>query len=478
MANAFDEFDTQPTGNAFDEFAATVNAPKTATDILTYPKTPWERFTSPTTPEPVSGKDILMGVGVGTGLGAAIGSPTLLGAPVAATVGGVTGGLSTLAGEVARAQGASPAAQLTAETIAGLGLNLVGMGAKSAAKQLLPWRERAIARMLPGKSEEAAVQKVGQRMFGKDTYNAMYTTENSQATQQALKEQIFGKEAVALGQIDETTKASSLLRDRFYKNLDKLQDSKVAFRTSPEFKTLEDDLMGLLERPGMLDKKEISIIKKITGNTFSARPDVKEKASQDLLNLIQNGGLRPSKEFGKQEVLIGKEAQDLLKKRFDEYLMRNVGEKQYSVLKQAERQEFIAEARDAIPALFAENAKVVRGSPEWKAVLESVANSPEGKKDLIGAFNRTIAGMDDLKKIEKVYYDVIPALRASGAVDMKQSAEILAKIKAIPKEASKELQLSNIKKALLFPSIGTTAANIGSDQVQANLLGALAPFSM
>lgn len=87
MANAFDEFDTQPSGNAFDEFNATVNAPKTATDILTYPKTPWERFTSPTTPEPVSGKDILMGVGVGTGLGAAIGSPTLLGAPVAAAVG-------------------------------------------------------------------------------------------------------------------------------------------------------------------------------------------------------------------------------------------------------------------------------------------------------------------------------------------------------------------------------------------------------
>jgi hypothetical protein len=168
-----------------------LNQPTTATEVLNEPQTAFQKFTSPTEPTPFNLKNVAADVAIGAGTGALLGSPTWVGTVPAAGLGGFLGLTGGVAGETARTLGASPATQMAAETVASLGTQGALMGIKGAAK-LLPWKGRVLTNLIPNNVEQRAAIVVGEKMFGKDTYGVLHTTENSEAAQTALKAQIFG----------------------------------------------------------------------------------------------------------------------------------------------------------------------------------------------------------------------------------------------------------------------------------------------
>lgn len=458
MANAFDEF-TNPSGNAFDEYSPSSTeaaATPTATEVLTEPKTLWQQFTSPVEPSDFNLKNVGADVALGAGTGALLGSPTWVGTAPAAGLGAVLGLTGGLAKEAVKSSGGSPAAQMLAEGVGSLGTQGIAMGIKGATK-LLPWKGRALASMFPNNVEQRASQVVGEKMFGKDTYGVLHTTENSEATQNALKQQIFGNDLSVLGSnIDR--KASDILRAGFYNTLSGLKQSGNTFAQSPEFKALSDDVNALIER-GLMSPTEAANLKKTVFLELSKNPKVAPFASQDVLNLIQNGGVYTVAKKGAEvetKTKIPEAARDALKTRFDEYLQRNVGEKQYSVLKNAERREFIAEARDAMPTLINEGFKY--GSPEFTKVINLAKQSPEGKTDLLNALNQHLKSQPDPDKIVSEFRRIAPGLRELGIIDRKQSGEMMQKILTIPKNVSNEVRRKTIQNILLFPAVSTINA--------------------
>lgn len=473
-----------------------LNQDTTATEVLTEPKTAFQKFISPAEPTPFSLGNVATDVGIGAGMGAILGSPTWLGTLPAAGLGGFLGLTGGIAGETARTMGASPATQMAAETVASLGTQGALMGIKGAAK-LLPWKGRALTNLIPNNVEQRASQVVGEKMFGKDTYGVLSTTENSEAAQTALKAQIFGNNLSQLGQ-NVDRKASDLLRDDFYANLknlksqvsvtkqvtpaqyspfgleiaakkvDKISTPNV-FATSPEYKTLMDDVNALIER-GQMTTGEAANLKKTLFSELSTNPKVAPFAAKDVLNLIQNGGVYTVAKKGAEietKTKIPEAARDVLKTRFDEYLQRNLGQKQYSVLKAAERQEFIAEARDAMPTLINEGFKY--GTPEFTKVINLVKQSPEGKNDLLAALNQHIKNLDDPQKMVSEFNRIAPGLRELGVIDRAQSGKILQKILTVPKNIDDAVRRKTIQNILLFPAVTTTVTQT---------TGALQPFSM
>jgi hypothetical protein len=485
MANAFDEF-VPTTTNAFDEYTTGTNESmdsQTATEVLTEPKSAFEQFTSPTEPVPFNLKNVAADVGIGAGMGALVGSPTWLGTVPAAGLGGFLGLTGGVAREISRTLGASPATQMAAETVASLGTQGALMGIKGAAK-LLPWKGRALTNLIPNNVEQRAATVVGERMFGKDTYGVLSTTENSEAAQTALKAQIFGNDLAQLGQ-NVDRKASDLLRDNFYENLKNLKSQvrvtrettpaqyspfglEVApktvtktstpnvFATSPEYKALMDDVNALIER-GQMTAGEAGNLKKTLFSELSTNPKVAPFAAKDVLNLIQNGGVYTVAKKGAEietKTKIPEAARDVLKTRFDDYLQRNLGEKQYSVLKSAERQEFIAEARDAMPTLINEGFKF--GSPEFTKVISLVKQSPEGKNDLLAAMNQFIKNQSDPDKMVTEFKRIAPGLRELGIIDRAQSGQIMQRILTVPKNIDAAVRRKTIQNILLFPAMTTT----------------------
>lgn len=470
-----------------------LNAPQTVTEKLEAPKSAFETFTSPTTPEPFTGKDILAQGVIGAGIGGALGAPTLIGAPAGALTGGILGLTSGMAGEVSRAMGNTPATTLGLETLFGLGTQGIGLATKGVAK-LLPWKGRVIANMLPGNLEANATKIVGEKMFGKDTYSLLHTTENSEAVQNALKSEIFGNDLTTLGQnVDK--KASDILRDNYYNTVKDLKSQNLVsgelvpatyssmgipitkagvkvtklpnvFSTSPEYKSLMDDVSVLAERERM-SPSEVRSLQTILRNELSKNPKVAETAHQDVLNLLQNGGIYTVGKKGAEvetKTKIPEEARKALVTRFDQYLERNVGEKQYGILKNAEKQEFIAEARDAIPTLLNENFRL--GSPEFTNAINLIEQSPNGKQEVINAFNQHLKNLENPEDMKKAYNSIAPKLRALKILDRQTSSNISQKIAAIPKGVSDIVKAQTLKNLLIFPTISTTGAElIGNDKV-------------
>jgi hypothetical protein len=461
-------FDPSSAQASLDEFVAN---PVTATEVLERKPSMWERFTSPSPEEEFSFKDVLASGVVGTGLGAALGSPTLVGTGPAAAAGGFLGLTSGVAGEAARAAGWSPAAALTAETVAGLGTNVMAKGAKEAIALVPNWTIRQTVKSLPGgQVAENARKVVGEKMFGKDRYNLFNTTENSEATQQALKQQLFGQDVVSLG-VNADRKASDILREKLYSSTRNLKQSGNTFSTSPEYTALVDDARALMER-GMMSKDEFTNLQKILRLELSKNPKVEPFAQQDILNLIQNGGVYTVAKKGAEvetKTKIPEAAREKLKERFNEYLERNLGSKQYDVLKGAERQEFIAEARDAMPTLLNEGFKF--GSPEFTKIINLVKQSPEGKKDLMGALNQHLNSIEDPQKMLKEWQRIAPGLRELGVLDRQGTADIMKKVAELPKNVDKLTLKKNLQNLILFPAVAATGAELQSnDKIPLNPL--------
>lgn len=483
-----------PENDLPEEIVSAINKPMSVSEQLAAPKSAWETFTTPIEPQEFSGKDVLTEGAIGAGIGAALGSPTLIGAPAGALTGGILGLTSGMAGEVSRAMGNTPATTLGLEALFGLGTQGIGLAAKEATK-LLPWKGRVLSAMLPGNLEKNASKIVGERMFGKDTYGLLHTTENSEATQTALKNQIFGNDIDLLtSNVDK--KASDILREGYYNTLKELKDTTITtteqipatfsrfynkevtkpsikvtklpnvFSTSPEYKLLLDDVDTIAQRTNM-SSGEIRDMQQILRNELSKKPAIAETSQSDVLNLLQNGGVYTvAKKGGEAETKtkIPEEARKALVKRFDQYLERNVGEKQYSILKNAERQEFIAEARDAIPTLLDEGFRL--GSPEFTKAISLIEQSPTGKQDVINAFNQHIKNLENPEDMKRAFVSIAPKLRALKIIDRKGTSDISQKIRATQKGTSDLVKAQTLKNILIFPTISTTTSEvIGNDRL-------------
>jgi hypothetical protein len=385
--------------------------------------------------------------------------------------GGLLGLTSGLAGETARSMGASPASAFLAETLGGLGTNVAAKGATGLLALVPSWRVRQVVKSLPGgRVAENARNVVGEKMFGKDTFNLFNTTENSEATQLALKQQIFGQDLTKLGtNIDR--KASDILREQLYSSTKNLKQSGNTFSTSPEYTALIDDARALMER-GQMNKDEFNNLQKIIRLELSKNPKVEPFAQQDMLNLIHNGGVYTVSKKGAEvetKTKIPEGAREKLKERFNEFLQRNLGNKQYEVLKGAERQEFIAEARDALPTLLNEGFKF--GTPEFTKIINLVKQSPEGKKDLMGALNQHLNSIEDPQKMLKEWQRIAPGLRELGVLDRQGTADIMKKVSELPKNVGALTRRKNLQNIILFPSVAATGAELQTnDKIPLNPL--------
>lgn len=475
-----------------------LNAPETVGETLAAPKSWW---TSPTVPPSDSGlQRIGESTAIGAGIGAAVGAPTGVGIVPGAIGGGISGLFSGVAGEIARKQGAPEPVILASEFAGG---SVPSILKNIAAKGLssIPYRGKVLAGFFETPQVEAKVSGLTKDiLFGKKALPTGYNVDNSLETQTALRQQYLGESLDTLGDISPDKKVSDILREKLYSGLQSAREKEIvsatktpvtrdvmgvvtgggktvitrdqnAFIRSPEYKGLMQDLTTLEERD-MLDGTSLASLKKILSEEFSTNPAVKEKASQDILNLIQNGGVYTVGKKGAEletKTKINEATRKVLKERFDAYLERNMGSKAYSNLKAAEAAEFTAQARDEIPMII--QSKFKYGSSEMNDVLNSIKNSPEGKQDFATAVMQHLRGFDTEKEMMSEFSRLRPALKEAGVFDNQQISTIYNKIKSYEKIKDTGMRFKNIQNAITFPLTGVLGSQ-GANSRKSNPLEA------
>lgn len=424
-----------------------------------------ESITTPADPEAFSygrvGASTLTGIGVGG----------VLGGPMGMVGGGFAGLTSGVAGEVSRAYGNRPITTFGIELLGGEIPMAVKKIGSFALNKLFMSRENAeqIGRILKTFSEEdKIVLRAKEKLFGKNTFDGMYTSKNSDQIQVSLKEKygLFG---------GSDKKASDLYRDKLYNDIDDVakgvvddvqtipgQTSRIGikdpdvqvtlkkpntFINSAEGKAFMDDVNLLKERK-LISPKEYANLKKILENQNSPNPKLRDMAKTDILNLIQNGGQYTVGNEVKQ--LISTDAQKLLKNSFGDYLEKNTNANTYKILKEIEQQEFIAAARDSIPTMLFTKFKYA--DKQFQSALDNIAKSPQGKVEFANAisqhfrnFGKTISvkgkqvgnnvSVDDMIS---EFSRLRPAIEKSGVLDRQAIIDITKKIQQLPKQVNRE----------------------------------------
>lgn len=429
--------------------------------------------------------DILIGAGIGSVL------------PGVGTIGGgVAGAASGLTGELLRSMGRSKAEVFTGELLGGFAEGAVKkLGSKAIS--LIDYKTGKAADLMKNVSsdEERAILNAKTKVFGPSTFEGLYTTKNSDALQNSLKSQLGTS-------IDNPMKASSIIRDSLYNDLKALKSevnvttqkipaeydsfgmlktpekvvTKVqpnVFFNSPEFKELREKLTDLKARDTKLvDDADIGYVFRKFKNELNPKVKV-EDAHQDIINMIQNGGVYVAKDAPKDiKVSISSTTQDEVRKAFNKFLERNLGEQKYNVLKNVEQQEIVAAARDSIGTIVDTQFKKL--DKPYINALENIAKSPEAKADFVKAVNQhflqlgkittkggkefgTEATLDGLKR---EFIRLEPAFNETGVLTKPQITELRQKIYQLPKEVSKE----KIKQLILDPIssalAGTAAAEL------------------
>jgi hypothetical protein len=211
-------------------------------------------------------------------------------------------------------------------------------------------------------------------------------------------------------------------------------------------------------------------------------------AHQDIINMIQNGGVYVAKDIpkgtGNVKAAISSTTQDEVRKSFNKFLERNLGEQKYNVLKSIEQQEVIAAARDSIGTIV--DTQFTKLSGNYIKALENIAQSPEAKADFVKAVNQhfvqlgkltlkngkefgTEATLDGLKK---EFIRLQPSLEETGALTKPQLVELRQKLYQIPKD----VKIEKIKQIFIDPLqsalAGTAAAEItrGSREIYSSVM--------
>lgn len=456
-------------------------------------------FLSPTDPKAFNINNVLLGTGVGAGIGA-------FGGPVGAIAGGLEGAVSSVGGEIQRQRGASEATQLVTEAgLGGITQAAWKWGAKKALG-LLPLKTRTvtneIVKDIP--KEEEAIYLAKQKQFGPSKMESLYSTKNIDATQSALRSE-YGANGIDIP-IDRNV--SDFLRDKLYSNLKTLKSDVITstekipaqydsfglqiapekvitkskpnvFYNSPEFKELLNDLQDLKQRK-LINSSDISNTVDKLKNELSPRPGVVKESQSDLINLIQNGGtFSPKEDINKISSLINKPTQDALRTRFNQYLERNLGSQEYNILKDVEKKEFIAEARDSIPTIL--TTKFTHLDKPYKDALDNIAQSPEGKAEFVKAVDQHFfnlgksamvngkkVGLEvDADKLMKEFIRLRPAIEKSGVMTRDQLVDLTTRINALPKEIDKVVDLKNRVDLLRGSIIGAVAGQLPTTREKA-----------
>jgi hypothetical protein len=490
-----------------------------------------EKITSPNDPQPFSWTN----VGVSTAIGAGLAVPTGVGVPL-----GAAGGfLSGIAGETARSVGASDLNTFGAEMFGGTVPALTKTVAKPLVK-IVSYRAGRATDLIPDNAEQIALRKAKEKIYGKDTIDVIHTTENLDAVQQTLRNELFPNVL-----IPENKPVSTYLRESMYDKIKTLRTSQpdivvespireasrgfskqadtttasgstdiipssrgsevvttnrgtdvvtrkettsvgqrnntgvsnyqsqgsseafdtinvkgrpVLFSQSQEFKDLmTKDLKALYARD-RISPKELASLHKIVRTDSSSMPDVVNTSTEDIINLIQNGGTFVRE--GVEQKKIPEEAQKLLRNRFNEFLERNLGTKEYNKLKEVEKLEFIAKARDTIPTLL--DSKFRLGSDEYSRVLGFIKDSPEGKVDFNKALLQHLSSLKDEVQMKREFIRLRPAIAEAKVLSKEELAGLSAKINSFDKTVKAEKRLELLKQVIVTPLIGAASAETSS----------------
>jgi hypothetical protein len=424
---------------------------------------------------------------------------------VAGGVSGVAAGVSSsILGEISRAAGNSRATTFALEFAGGgvpTWLHLAGSKVLNPAYlKGTPVLESISNMIQPRTFKDAVTRRAKQYLFGKDTISGTAITANMQNTQNQLRAQydLFG---------DSEQLVSTILRKRMLLGIDKagkgttpkqvtispskpgLQQAKTAvvlernvFANSPEFKSLQNTLNILKER-GRIRSSDIAEVNRVVGNAINKNKDVADKSAEDILNFIQNKGLRESKQLidGKPvtETAITSATQKELRLAFDTYLQRNSDEITYNALKEAERLEFGAAAADSIPTLIASRFKT--GTKEVEEALRNIQNFDGGKEMLINAINthfkqfgtklqvgnKEIGGKFTVDELMSEWFRIYPMLEKLQVLPKKEiialSRKMETTIRKIPKtmrnQGTKEFIATSIRQGLAGSLASEAAAS-------------------
>lgn len=387
-------------------------------------------------------KNVYESMGAGAALGGVAGGfAGGVGAIPGAVTGAGVGLVGGLAGETARTIGASPAVAMATEAVGGglasvgrqataiLAKGLMNLHAKSASKEAMKLAEEFGA---PSVKADIVEQQVKAKALGKKPESIPV----EQTVRTDLVQQSHYGDLARLGiPVKAGEKPTDALRNVIYGNMDTLVKSGKPFATSPEMGALGGDLQTLLNR-NLISREQVGAIQKILKNQVSKDPKTAAKANEDILSLLQSGGVYSAREEMKKK--IGEEAQFAIRQRVGQYYKNNLGKSPgFEELKTMERQDFQAKALDSIPNMVRENFKDTT-SAAFKSNMENIANSgPDGKQAFVTALKTHFydkSPSDFMKEFNRLR----KPLQESGVMDAKALDQLRVVLERIPKDIPKE----------------------------------------
>jgi len=495
----FDQYLTEESSSDFDKLLAQPTVAPTVKDLAEKQKPVgfFENLVTSQPEQPFDWGNVLTSGAVGAGIGSLVAGQTAGGGAVA---GGIAGLSSGVASEVFRSKGAPPLVTFAAEAGGGIvPVSIAKLGSKAIGA--VNYRAGRLADLALNENKKFTTEEIRatlrakEQMFGKATFDGLYTSQHSDAEQYALK-----KEFGLVG--NETQKASDVARQDFYAKIKGLKDNvevtnpeagmvpygtragdtltskPIVFADSPEFKELQADLIALRQRGGLSDKGDLAHITQVAGLEKSANPRITPFSTKDMLNLIQNGGIYTASKKGAEaetKTKITEASRKALESRFDEFLQRNVGDAAYSTLKGIERREFQAAAKDSVTTLV--DSKFRMGSEAYEQSLNNLKRSPEGKALLMQAVNQhflkfgqeqatktgKIVGMESTpQKLTAELHRLRPALVDSGILARSDFQAIQDKIKLLPKTIDSNKRNQIIATYLSRAMAGTAGAEVAN----------------
>lgn len=470
--------------------------PKTAQEVAGAPKSFWEKLTAPNPPEPFNPIEAAKRVGLSTAEGAGLGALSLT--PTGVGIGAASGFASGVAGEFARMQGAGDLQRGAIEATAGLGTEVLPMAAKAGVKLVVPISTKAggaratayesSSGLVSGKVQDLSLRQTQVKLFGKPSLSTQMDNKNFLTTQSELRQKYLGEDAFNPSVIPEGFTVSSKLRQDLYDQLKRTQGTITTqrkipatydefriqrtpektimekkpnvFYNSPEYKELLSELANLAKRPEKAPgKARANLIQTIKNETDPSVP--KEAAVDDLINLIQNGGAFEKGKIGQDSnviTLITPEMQSVLRDKFNKYLNRTLGEEKYNVLKNVERQEFIAKAKDEIPFLLNSNWR--RGTEDYNRAILTASSDPATKALYAKAYLQHLSNpkFDTTQKLINEHKSLGKSLVDAKIITPKQEAEILQSINQFDKTKSSKITKNTILSLISTPLIGTISA--------------------
>jgi len=344
----------------------------------------------------------------------------------------------------------------------------------------------------PQRFQDRVKLRAKRKLFG-DAHVGSASTMNQEATQLILrdKHKLVGESNLTvsnilrknlLTQLDE--KASETISKTVLKEgKEVIEQVPNVFYHSDEFKNLLDDLDALVQR-GKASKSEIGKIKKVLANQFHTNPKVKDMAVTDIINFIQNRGLKEGKKSidGKVENImeISVDTQKALRENFNAWMEKNLDAPSYNALKEAERLEFGAAAADSIPTLVL--SKFKRGTEEVDNAIKNIKNFEGGDVMLAKAvqqhfkdFGTKIDVPVGGGKVEQIggnlnaddliieFFRIKPMLEEAGVLSRDELRIITDTIKSMPKALSEAKRKEFIAETIEKGLIGVIAGSAPSE---------------